>query len=213
MSPPATPGPRRERTDHPRAANERGERGGARSGSAAVHVLATPAVDRDGLRYEVRAFAEPTEHGFAGWLEFVPTGAAGRVVVLRTGRETTQGRLEDVAHWAATLGPLYLQGALERAKYRASWTPPAAPVLVRELERPVVDAAGAAHGARIFAQWRQHGAWVAWIEFDTAEGSGPALRTGCETSQADIAAIEYWAGGLGPVYFEGALARAKPGLG
>jgi hypothetical protein len=34
------------------------------------------------------------------------------------------------------------------------------------------------------------------------------LSTEQETSQPDRKAVEYWAGGLEPVYLEGALARA-----
>jgi hypothetical protein len=34
------------------------------------------------------------------------------------------------------------------------------------------------------------------------------LRTERETTQPDKAVLEYWATGLEPIYFEGALARA-----
>jgi hypothetical protein len=51
--------------------------------------------------------------------------------------------------------------------------------------------------------------WEGWIEFHPANGSGSVLRTGRETTQPNLAALEYWADGLEPIYFEGALARAE----
>jgi hypothetical protein len=35
------------------------------------------------------------------------------------------------------------------------------------------------------------------------------LSTGQETSQPDLKALEYWAGGLEPIYLAGALERAQ----
>ena len=51
------------------------------------------------------------------------------------------------------------------------------------------------------------GLWEGWIEFLATTG---AARTERETSQPNRAALEYWAGGLEPVYFDGALKRARP---
>jgi hypothetical protein len=55
---------------------------------------------------------------------------------------------------------------------------------------------------------RADGTWEGWIEFHPADGSGPVLRTGRETTQPDRDALAYWASGLEPLYFDGALARA-----
>jgi hypothetical protein len=52
------------------------------------------------------------------------------------------------------------------------------------------------------------GLWEGWIEFHPVDGRGPTLRTERETTQPNKAALEYWASGLGPIYFEGAFARA-----
>ena len=41
--------------------------------------------------------------------------------------------------------------------------------------------------------------------------SQPILRTGRETTQPDRRALEYWASGLEPLYFEGAFERARGG--
>jgi hypothetical protein len=38
---------------------------------------------------------------------------------------------------------------------------------------------------------------------------GRELRTGQETSQPNRDAVAYWAGGLEPIYFEGAFTRAS----
>jgi len=54
------------------------------------------------------------------------------------------------------------------------------------------------------------GTWEGWLEFQPLDRPGPSLRTGRETTQPDRAALEYWASGLEPLYFEGAFARARP---
>ena len=50
--------------------------------------------------------------------------------------------------------------------------------------------------------------WHGWIEFHP-EARGPVLMTGRETTQPNRAALEYWACGLEPVYFDGAFSRAE----
>jgi hypothetical protein len=67
---------------------------------------------------------------------------------------------------------------------------------------------GTEYCARTYAAVRGDGTWNGWIEFVPAYGRGIVLSTGQETSQPDRKAVEYWAGGLEPVYLEGALARA-----
>ena len=62
--------------------------------------------------------------------------------------------------------------------------------------------------ARIMGEARRDGTWAGWLEFRPREGDEQSLRTGQETSQPDRRALEYWAGGLEPVFLEGALARA-----
>jgi hypothetical protein len=48
--------------------------------------------------------------------------------------------------------------------------------------------------------------WEGWIEFVTEMGQ--RVVTDRETTQPSLAAVEYWATGLEPVYLEGALKRA-----
>jgi hypothetical protein len=63
--------------------------------------------------------------------------------------------------------------------------------------------------AHVCAAERADGTWYGWIEFHPADKRMPVLRTDQETSQPSRVTIEYWALGLEPVYFEGALARAQ----
>jgi len=68
-------------------------------------------------------------------------------------------------------------------------------------------AAGDIHRARVCGRQRDDGTWEGWIEFDRDDGA-LTLVTPRETTQPNLAALEYWAAGLTPVYLEGALARA-----
>jgi hypothetical protein len=52
------------------------------------------------------------------------------------------------------------------------------------------------------------GLWEGWLEFSPSESALPVLRTDRETTQPNRQALEYWATGLEPVYFEGAFNRA-----
>ena len=51
--------------------------------------------------------------------------------------------------------------------------------------------------------------WEGWIEFRSDRGTWH--RTPRETTQPDLAAVHYWAGGLSTTYLEGALQRALSG--
>jgi len=69
------------------------------------------------------------------------------------------------------------------------------------------------HGDTTFLVWvcgegRIDGTWEGWLEFHPIDSSQPVLVTEQETSQANRAALEYWADGLEPVYLEGAFGRA-----
>lgn len=82
-------------------------------------------------------------------------------------------------------------------------------VFIHRHPATVRGADGTVYSASIHGSSRPDGTWMAWIEFDATDGAQPRLRTGQETSQPDRAAVEYWAGGLEQVYFEGALERAS----
>jgi hypothetical protein len=51
--------------------------------------------------------------------------------------------------------------------------------------------------------------WRGWLEFVPLGGTGPTLRTDGETTQPSEQALQYWAEGLEPLYFEGAFERAQ----
>jgi hypothetical protein len=156
--------------------------------------------------YTVRAFAEPVgRRSWIGWLEFSsPTGKKR----MRTERETTQPELEAVAYWAAGLGTQYLRGALARARRRSRDLSASGPVLVKAHDVEVARPDGVSYRVRTYAREEQRGTWVGWIEFHPIGRAGPILRSGNETSQPDLPAVEYWAAGLEPIYFDGAFARA-----
>ena len=81
--------------------------------------------------------------------------------------------------------------------------------LIHRHSVPVCGEDGREYRALIYGGSRQDGTWSGWIEFAPTDGKTARLRTGQETSQPDRKAVEYWAGGLEPVYLEGALARAQ----
>jgi hypothetical protein len=70
-------------------------------------------VSRGGVVYRPRAWAEQRGNVWVGWLEFVPVGGG---TALQTGEETSQPNLETAVYWAEGLEPVYLDGALARAK-------------------------------------------------------------------------------------------------
>lgn len=89
------------------------------------------------------------------------------------------------------------------------------PELIHEHSATVTADKGGRYRARVYGEQRRDGTWSGWIEFVPADGARAAatLRTGQETSQPDRKAVEYWAGGLEPVYLEGALTRAREAAG
>lgn len=72
----------------------------------------------------------------------------------------------------------------------------------------VRDDDGAVYVPRTYGEVRDDGTWQGWIEFHPLELEKRILKTGRETSQPNRGALEYWASGLEPVYFDGAFTRA-----
>jgi putative ABC transport system permease protein len=73
----------------------------------------TPINGSDGTPYQVRACGAPMPDGlWEGWLEFDPPEGPP----IRSPRETTQPNRVDTEYWASGLTPVYLEGALERAR-------------------------------------------------------------------------------------------------
>ena len=81
--------------------------------SEMVHECEHDVTGKDGTLYRARVFADHRGDLWAAWLEFVASaGGASR----RTDVETTQTSRDAVIYWATGLEPVYLEGALARAK-------------------------------------------------------------------------------------------------
>jgi hypothetical protein len=79
--------------------------------------------------------------------------------------------------------------------------------LVHQRYLRLEDAAGTVFDTvRVFGEPAPDGTWRGIIEFVTPEGR--TLQTEPETTQSTLDGVTYWATGLEPVYFEGALERA-----
>ena len=74
---------------------------------------------------------------------------------------------------------------------------------------PTTDKAGNSYQARVLGSQSRDGTWEGWLEFTPMVGAGAVLTTRQETTQPDLKALEYWAGGLEPFYLTGALERAQ----
>lgn len=82
--------------------------------------------------------------------------------------------------------------------------------LILQYAQQLIDQRGVIYAVYAYGEPRADGNWEGWIEFHPSDITHPTLRTGRETTQPNRAALEYWASGLEPLYFEGALARARP---
>ena len=87
---------------------------------------------RDGAEYTAHAVGRLADDGmWEGWIEFIPTDGTNEVLV--TGVESRQPEKEHLVYWATGLSPVFLEGALERAKRPVS-------VRVRTVELPHSEA-------------------------------------------------------------------------
>ena len=59
--------------------------------------------------------------------------------------------------------------------------------------------------ARVYAEPERGGTWAGYIEFLASDGKAAVVSTR-ETTQSGLMDVAYWATGLEPIYFEGALA-------
>jgi hypothetical protein len=80
--------------------------------------------------------------------------------------------------------------------------------LLREYSTVIDGPDDTTYTVRTYGEERLDGTWIAWLEFEPDDIEKPTLRTEQETSQPNRTAVEYWATGLEPVYFEGAFQRA-----
>jgi hypothetical protein len=81
---------------------------------AEVLVRFSPPIHDGGAAFRAQACGAPMSDGrWTAWIEFMPLDG-GRP--LRSPRETTQPNRTDVEYWATGLTPVYLEGALQRAR-------------------------------------------------------------------------------------------------
>jgi hypothetical protein len=162
-----------------------------------------PVVD-GGSVYATRAFIESSRTaGVAGWIEF-RLNAPGEPAV-----STDHYEFDSKAafgRWARDVESDLLAAELSGALSRWKRSQPFQPTLLKTAD-PVRDAAGSIYDPRIFCEKDGH-LWVAWLEFEPFP-DGPVLVTGHETSQPALAAVAYWVQGLEPLYYHGALERAR----
>lgn len=59
----------------------------------------------------------------------------------------------------------------------------------------------------VYAEDQPGKTWAGWIEFVSKDGRD-VVRSNRETTQSTVQGVAYWATGLEPVFFEGALQRA-----
>ena len=81
--------------------------------------------------------------------------------------------------------------------------------LLQEYATTVTSPDGTEYAVRSYGEERSDGTWIGWLEFHPTDDGEPVLLTDQETSQPNRTAVEYWATGLEPVYFEGAFGRAQ----
>lgn len=94
--------------------------------SEILMTYAEPVRDPQGT-YVARAVGRPGDDGmWEGWIEFLPVAGAPDVIV--SGVESRQPAREHLAYWATGLTPVYLEGALHRARN---------PITVRVRTEPV----------------------------------------------------------------------------
>jgi hypothetical protein len=73
-------------------------------------------------------------------------------------------------------------------------------------DSPLTLTDGRIYTAQASGRQRSDGTWEGWLEFIPNDNS-VVLRSQRETTQPNLTALEYWAGGLTPVYLKGALER------
>ena len=79
--------------------------------------------------------------------------------------------------------------------------------LIHESTARVTSRDGQGYRALVVGEQQAGGGWHGRIEFHPLQG-GRVRSTGRETSQVSRGALEYWATGLEPIYYEGAFDRA-----
>jgi hypothetical protein len=82
--------------------------------------------------------------------------------------------------------------------------------LIQRYQPKLHDDDGVTYTVTAWGERTLRGTWEGWLEFYPSEEGQSILRTGRETTQPNRSAVQYWASGLEPLYFEGAFERAHP---
>ena len=80
--------------------------------------------------------------------------------------------------------------------------------VLRSFDDPIADQLGTYH-ARVVGRHAEDGMWEGWLEFEPIHGEGETVVGPVESRQPEREHLVYWAGGLTPVFVEGALHRAQ----
>jgi hypothetical protein len=81
-------------------------------------------------------------------------------------------------------------------------------VTLRSFDDPVTDQLGTYH-ARVVGRLAEDKMWEGWLEFEPLKPKGNVIVGPVESRQPEREHLEYWAGGLTPVFVQGALHRAQ----
>ena len=84
--------------------------------------------------------------------------------------------------------------------------------VLRSFDDPISDDLGTYHVRVVGRCCDDDGMWEGWLEFESLDGSGETLVGAVESKQPEREHLVYWAGGLTPVFVEGALHRARSPL-
>jgi len=84
--------------------------------------------------------------------------------------------------------------------------------VLRSFDDPISDDLGTYHVRVVGRCCDDGGMWEGWLEFESLDGTGETLVGGVESTQPGREHLVYWAGGLTPVFLEGALHRARSPL-
>jgi hypothetical protein len=79
---------------------------------------------------------------------------------------------------------------------------------LRSFDDPVTDQLGTYH-ARVVGRLAEDKMWEGWLEFEPIKPKGDVVVGPVESRQPEREHLEYWAGGLTPVFVQGALHRAQ----
>jgi hypothetical protein len=80
--------------------------------------------------------------------------------------------------------------------------------VLRSFDDPITDQLGTYH-ARVVGRHAEDNMWEGWLEFEPLDGKGELVVGPVESRQPEREHLAYWAGGLSPVFVEGALRRAQ----